>query len=521
MSVMAGRHRGVVAAGHERTAGAAAAILESGGNAFDAAVAAAWTACVAEPVLASPGGGGFLLARPEHGLPRVYDFFVQAPRVKKPLEDLDFSPADVDYGDAKQTFHVGLGSAAAPGLVRGLFRVHEDLCTAPMTRLVEPAAAMAREGVTLSEFQAFVLAAVSPIFTADARARELYGDPGREGAVAAAGSSVRLPRLADVLEVLAVEGDDLFYRGEIGRTIVDRCASGGGQLTWPDLREYRVFPREPLEIGYRDAKILTNPPPASGGLLLAFALKLLEAVDLPGCEPGSAARLDALAHAMGLTERARLEAIADSLDAPEATTLLDPGFVDAYRREVAKRAASTRGTTHISVIDARGHIASLTLSNGEGCGRIVPGTDFMLNNMLGEPDLNPRGYQRFRPGERLSSMMAPTVLGWESGRVAATGSGGANRIRAALLHVVTGLVDHGVDVAKAVEMPRIFLERGELSIEGGVDPGVVQRLCASYPAHRLWRDRNMFFGGAHTVESRAGAFAGAGDPRREGVSIVV
>ncbi len=149
-----GKPRGVVAAGHTLTAEAAAEVLRAGGNAYDAVLAALMVACVAEPVLCSPGGGGFLLARPAAGKPRVYDFFVQTPATRQPEANLDFRPILADFGAVTQEFHIGLGTVAVPGLVRGLFDIHRNLGTLPMGEIVAQAVSHARNGVTSTPFLA-------------------------------------------------------------------------------------------------------------------------------------------------------------------------------------------------------------------------------------------------------------------------------------------------------------------------------------------------------------------------------
>ena len=146
--------KGAVAAGHPKTADAAALLLEAGGNAFDAALAALCAACVAEPVLTSLGGGGFLTAKTAAGKTQVYDFFVQTPRRKRPPYDIELFPVVADFGTAKQEFHIGMGSLATPGTVRGLFDVHRELGSIPMRRIVEPAVMTARDGVRLNHLQA-------------------------------------------------------------------------------------------------------------------------------------------------------------------------------------------------------------------------------------------------------------------------------------------------------------------------------------------------------------------------------
>jgi len=493
-----------VACGHEVTAAAAREVLEDGGNAFDAAIAAACAACVAEPVLCSLGGGGYLLASPAGGEALAYDFFVDTPRHKRPAAELDLYPIDADFGPTTQQFHIGLGAVATPGMVAGLFAVHRDLCRLPMTRLVEPAVRAAREGVVVNALQAYIFEVVSPIYVATEEARSLYG-PSRDGLPRESQRFLQ-PDLAGTFEWLAREGPDLFYRGELGRRLVDACTAGGGQLTREDLHRYEVVRREPLSVRHRQAQVTTNPPPSRGGILIAFALQLLR--DAPVTD--RARWLAWLAESMRLTNVARV-------DGDEA--LLDPVLLERYREELASRPGCNRGTTHISVMDAEGNVAGVSLSNGEGCGHLLPGTGVMLNNMLGEEDLNPGGFQRWAPGTRMASMMAPTLIEWGDRR-AVLGSGGSNRIRSAILQVAANLVDLGMDAAAAVNAPRIHVEGDLLSMEPGFTEAETMALAATGLTIDGWKARNLFFGGVHLVAQQGQGLAAVGDARRGGVGIV-
>jgi gamma-glutamyltranspeptidase/glutathione hydrolase len=168
------------------------------------------------------------------------------------------------------------------------------------------------------------------------------------------------------------------------------------------------------------------------------------------------------------------------------------------------------------VIDAAGNLASVTISNGEGSGYLVPDSGVVMNNMLGEEDLNPGGFQRWTPGERMTSMMMPCAAAWPDGTLLASGSGGSNRIRTALLQVLLQATVLGRAPEEAVMAPRLHLEDGLLSIEGGFDAGRIAPLLEAWPHHQLWEERNMFFGGAHTVRVGPRVADGCGDPRRAG-----
>ena len=226
---------GVVAAGHPVTAQAAATILEAGGNAFDAAVAALLASCVAEQVLASLAGGGFLLALPAGGEPVVYDFFAHTPRRRRPEPELDFYPILADFGSAQQEFHIGLGSVATPGTVRGLFRIHRELCRLPMAQIATPALRAAREGIRLNGFQHYISSIVAPILHTTPEALALHQSADHPEGLAAVGELVRQPGMADSLDNLLTEGEDLFYRGEMGQALVRACREGGGHLSMADL----------------------------------------------------------------------------------------------------------------------------------------------------------------------------------------------------------------------------------------------------------------------------------------------
>ncbi len=509
--------RGVIAAGDARTAQAAAVALEAGGNAFDAAVAAAATACVAEPVLASLGGGGFLLARRADGTTTLYDFFCQTPGTTRPPAEIDFRSIKADFGPATQEFHIGLGAVAVPGMPQGLSAVHEHECTLPFTELLAPAINLARSGVTATPFQAFVTRVVAPIYVAEAPTRAIYCPNGDN--LIDVGDRLYAPGLADTLELFSREGVRPFVDGDIAAALLKLCKERGGHLNASDLRNYAVEHRRPLRVGYRDIVVQTNPPPSCGGILIGFALRLAEATGLGDLAFGAAGHLARLCYIMELTSKARVESGLAALDTDAAGRLLDAEFMAAYREELLGRQFAARGTTHISVADAAGNAAAATLSNGEGCGTIIPGAGFMPNNVLGEEDLNPAGFHTWTPNVRVSSMMSPSIATWPDGRLVALGSGGSNRIRTAILQVLLNLMDFGMDLPAAIAAPRLHLEGMQLEAEPGVDGDVVEELAPTGGRTRLWPEQNLFFGGVHAVEHGPGdAMSAAADARRSGAT---
>lgn len=515
--------KGVVAAGHPATAEAAAIILREGGNAFDAIVAAHLTACVAEPVLTSLGGGGFLMARTAAGENRVYDFFPQTPLARGDPSALDFHPIQANFGSVLQEFHIGMASIATPGVVKGICAIHRDLCSLPMHRIIEPAVRCARDGVTINALQAYTLGVVEPIYRASSASRALYGSPTAEGHLLQEGEVLRLPEFANTLEAFAREGEALFYRGDIAASIVQDCAQHGGHLTASDLETYRVHIRQPLRANYRGAQILTNPPPSSGGLLIGFSLALLEALPVGELPFGSVEHLGLLARVMDLTNQARREHVGSDAPSPELSRRLqEPALLSEYAQALSQQSSKLGETTHVSVVDHWGNVAAMTVSNGEGSSYVVPGTGIMLNNMLGEEDINPHGFHRWPTNHRISSMMSPTLIFAPDGRSIAAGSGGSNRIRTAILQVLSNVLDFDMPLREAVEAPRVHFERGRLDIEGGFDPAAVKALCLDFPDNHVWEDRNLFFGGVHSTlhQPEQGHFEGVGDPRRGGAALL-
>ncbi|MBZ0215750.1 MAG: gamma-glutamyltransferase [Fimbriimonadaceae bacterium] len=490
---------GAVAAGHSKTAEAAAAILRDGGNAFDAAIAGLWMACVVEPVLASPGGGGFLLAlQSERQQLHLFDFFVQTPSRKRPIAEVEFKSIDADFGTAIQEFHVGAGSSAVPGFIPGLHAVHEALATIPMTRLAEQAIDVARRGVEVNGFQAQLLDVVKSIYLRNGEARALFAP---QGHLVKQGEIFRNPHLADAMDAMAREGARIATEGEIARAMLQQTAIEGC-LRASDLKNFRVELREPDRVSLNGQTIFLNPPPSSGGSLIGYMLRQAKAQKARALPPSEIAQI------MALTDRQWRRAAGD--------------LQKFLNRPISQSGGhSSRGTTHISVIDRHGNAAAVTVSNGEGNGLIVPDCGFMVNNMLGEEDLNQGGFYTWKEDARLSSMMAPTIAVSPPGGVTVLGSGGSNRIRSAVCQVLVQLIVNGVGVEDAVFAPRLHVEQGHLDFEDFFEPGIAPGLMRDFPDHRVWPERNLFFGGAHVVrKTHTGSIEVAGDPRRAGVAVL-
>jgi gamma-glutamyltranspeptidase/glutathione hydrolase len=511
------KNKGAIAAGSRQAAAAGLEIFDLGGNAFDAAVAAVLTSFVVESTLTSVGGGGFMLAYTADRRKILFDFFSQTPLWKKERENLDFKAVRINFGDATQTFHIGLGSIATPSNLAGICCIHRQLGRLPFTAVIEPAIHYAKKGFTLNSFQGFCHSLLEPILTGTPAGKEIYAPQGK---LLREGDICYMSALGDILTEIGKKGMEVFYQGDLARQI-NADMENGGYLTIEDLINYRVELRQPLAINYRDRQIITNPPPSSGGILIAFALKMLERFDLH-IDFGSKEHLEILAAILRSTNQARQEEYDDNIYSEN----IEKSFLDTDNLDRYQPVNKWGSTNHISVIDREGNAASVTTSNGEGSSYIVPNTGIMLNNMLGEADLNPRGFHQWQCNRRVSSMMSPTIVLQDGKPEIVLGSGGSNRIRTAILQVISNLIDFRQSLDDAVQNPRIHWEENLFHLEPSADLAVNQETIASFclpPKTQInfWQEKNMFFGGVNAVGcDRHGLLQGVGDIRRGGVGSV-
>ena len=516
-----GKKKGVISAGDKLTAEAGAEILKTGGNAFDAAIAATFMSFAASSSITSAGGGGFFLAHKNDDKSVMYDFFVHTPQKKRPENELEFYPVAVDFGDKIQEFHIGLGSIATPGNIKGLFEVHSDLGSIPMSEIIAPVIDRINEGITLHKQTKYQIDILTPILISSEEGKKIYQKADQPLEV---GDTYYLPKMADTFDYLSRSGPREFYEGEIAHRIARMCEENGGNITYEDLVGYEVEKRIPLCTSYRAAKIFTNPPPNSGGPLISFMLKLLEGVQFNKSDYGKAKHLQALADAIRLTGEAReLRFEANVYNNEIIAHLFDPGFLETLQQTLHESLQKSGNTTHVSVIDDKGNIASVTTSVGEGCGHLIPDTDIMLNNMLGEEDLNKQGFHQWTEHRRMSSMMSPTIILLQDGAKLGLGSGGSNRIRSAITQTIMNYVDFDLPFDDIVNNPRIHLENDHLDIEPGYKQEELDKILLPDGVHNfLWSDQNMYFGGVHAVfmDTKNNIY-GAGDRRRVGHVIEV
>jgi gamma-glutamyltranspeptidase / glutathione hydrolase len=503
--------KGVVAAGHPLTAEAGAGVLREGGNAVDAAIAAMLTSFAAEPLLTGLGAGGYMMVAGGGEEPALLDFFVEAPARASDGSAAELEAVDVSFGDAVQVFYIGAASCGVYGTPAGVCEAARRWGTIGLAELAAPAARLAREGVVINAQQAYIVEILADLLQSTPECAALWAPEGR---VLREGELLRNPELGDALVRLGRDGAKPFYSGDIADAVCTWLSERGGSLSHKELAGYEAIEREPLRMRYRDREVLTNPPPSAGGTLLAYSLGLLDAQPSPPT-------LDGVISAM---EAAQGERNAEFMEG-----LSNEGFLAYF---LSSRLGST---THISVLDSHGRACSVTCTNGEGSGVVVPGTGIHLNNVMGEEDLSPLGFHSHPAGRRMPSMMAPTIvmlpdqrsrrvprMGYRSligGEVELVlGSAGSNRIRSALLQTIVGVVDRGLRAPEAVRAPRAHFEGGIVYHEPGIE---LAGLGRGEREVVRFHEPNLFFGGVQAVQRCGDELIGAGDPRRGGVAVVV
>ncbi|MBD0337738.1 MAG: gamma-glutamyltransferase [Thermoleophilia bacterium] len=447
-----------VAAGHPATAEAAVEILAEGGSAADAAVAGCLASCVAETVMTGLLGGGhaiYLDAR--DGSARNLDCFVAVPSG----EAGELLRLEVPFGAELVHYAVGPASCAVPGVPAGLDALWRTAGRLPWPRLVEPALRLAESGVEVPRAHARCLAMLEPVMTMN-RGAELYA-PG--GKLLSEGDTLRQPGLKEALRLLADEGAAGCYSGAIAESLL---GVAGVTLTRDDLAAYEARWSEPAEVAYLGLRVLTR-------------------LGLSGVPE----TLDRLPRLRGLGGAARVLALVEALQ---------PGGVESH-------------TTNLAVVDGEGSACVLTTSLGLGSGDFLPGLDLHLNSMLGEVDLVRKP---LRPGGRMPSMMAPTLALDSGGLSLALGAAGGTRLRTALVGVLAGILDEGLEPQAAVDRSRFHPAGAVVNAEPGVDEEGLSALEARGWTVRRWDALHHYFGGVSAM-GRTGLGA---DPRRSGAVLV-
>jgi gamma-glutamyltranspeptidase/glutathione hydrolase len=453
-----------VAAGHPATADAGMEILDEGGSAADAAVAACLASCVAETVMTGLlGGGHAIYFDAASGRAANLDCFVAIPGLGREPREVALLELEVPFGTELVHYGVGIGSCGVPGVPAGLDALWGEHGRLPWARVVEPALRLAKGAVPMPAAHASCLVMLASVMTMNEGA-EIYS-PG--GSLLMEGDLLRQPGLVPALEALADEGPRSVYEGTIGKALLALMEERGGLVTEQDLHSYEATWLEPVNVEFRGYDVLTR-----AGLN-----------DFPGA-------LSSLPPLHGLDEPQRALALVDTL-----------------RGEPR----SQNGTTNVSITDGEGNACVLTTSLGLGSGDFLTGLDLHLNSMLGEADLLT---EPLSPGERMPSMMAPSLALDVHGVALAAGAAGGTRLRSALLQVFAGILDEGLDPQAAVDRSRLFPVDSLVHVEHGFGAETIGALESEGFEVREWPGRHHYFGGVSAVTRNAAA----GDPRRSGAA---
>ena len=444
--------RAAIAAGHPTTADAGAEILAEGGSAADAVVAAALASCVSETLMTGLLGGGHAITfDAATGVVRNLDCFVSVPSgTGAPMAHLS-----VSFGEELVEYAVGASSCAVPGVPAGLDALWRASGRLPWARLVEPALRLAITGVAMPPAHVACLEMLAPVMTM----REGAGIYAPAGVLLDVGDVMHQPGLVRALELIRDEGAASAYTGTIAAGLLALVDERDGAITASDLVSYAPVWSVPAEAVCAGRRVLTR----SG---------------LSGI-PETLARLDPTGGADALL-----------------AALADPTPIDGH-------------TTNITVVDSEGNACVLTTSLGLGSGDWLPGLDLHLNSMLGEVDLV---RAPLRSGDRMASMMAPTLAFDGGGLELALGSAGGTRLRTALVGVLARVLVEELAPQEAIDRPRFHPVGTVVNVEPGIDEAWLNGLEARGRTVRRWPARHHYFGGVSAIGRRG---AGA-DPRRSG-----
>ena len=479
-----------ISAGNELTLEAAKEVLNLGGNAFDAAIAAHFTMYISEPCMASLGAGGFAMCYTKENGPELLDFFTQTPRKKPSLSKLDFNPILVDFGNEQEEFHIGAASIATPGSVAGMFALNKRLGTLPMNELIDLVISLTQSGVPVDKFQALDFKLLEPIFSSSPYAKEYFF---KENCVLEEGDNLVLPDFIDFLDFLKMEGSRGVYEGEISQKVDEYSIEHGGFIRRQDFENYSVRWHKPLNIQRGGHSIVTAPSPSLGGIIMKMLFHFISEKEMSCAESVVQILLNC-------------KTIEDFKNYHNVL-FKDDGFIQGYN-------ISSKGTSHFNIVDSEDNAISLTCSLGEGSGYFVPGTLMQMNNMLGESFLLPGGFHSWVEDQRLNSMMTPTmVLNQHGSLVYAGGSGGAGRIPFMIAQVIDNILTKSKSIEEATLASRVFFYGGKLQLEKDYADPIPQEMELN-----IWEEPSLFFGGVNSIIKNNDACQAFADPRRFGFS---
>lgn len=525
---------GVVAAAKPEASQVGVEILKKGGNAVDAAIATAFALGVLEPNASGLGGGGFMvikLANMKEAV--VVDFRESAPAAAKP----DMYKIGDDGKVVNAANVVGGLASGVPGEVAGLLYGLEKYGSKKLTRaqIMQPSINWAKKGIPVTVNLAKIINEELVKINKFPATAKLYSN---EGLPYETGDTIKNPDLAATLELIAKQGKDGFYKGELAKKVAAAVQETGGILTEADLAAYEPKIRKPISGSYRGYTIFSTPPASSGGTHVIEILNILENFDMAKLGDGTPAALHVWGEAMkqAFADRAKYMADTEFVKVP-LTGLVNKAYAKglAANIDMAKPLESVQAgdpskyesgsTTSLSVMDKNGNMVAITKSINYffGSGVVVPGTGILMNNHMDDFVPKPGSANSIEPGKRPLSSMSPTLVLDPEGKPFMTiGSPGATRIIGAVAEVISNVVDHKMSIQQATMAPRFFrMQSGEYNLEGRVSVNTKNALEKMGHKVMVRGDWDAFFGGVHAVQydrSKKVLFGGA-DPRRDGQAV--
>lgn len=530
----------MIVAPQPEAAEAGAEVLERGGNAVDAAIAAAFVQGVVDPQMAGIGGfGSMQVYLPGRGVHEILEFYARAPLAARP--DMW---TDLLVGQTRDGFgfllkdnisEIGHLAVCTPGSLKGYAEALGRYGTFDWADVMAPAIAQARRGFMVRPHVHWYWSLdQSGSGEVDTIHKLRHSRTGRavyfhsDGSLKRPGDTVLNPDLTTTLERIARGGPDLFYRGAIAEEIAADMTVHGGLIGLDDLASYAVSTAAPIWGEYRGHRISTSPPPASGFPMLQL-LHILETFDIGGLEHGSVEHVRLLAEAMKrmtidkdrcMGDPAYVEVPVGRLVAKDYCRTLADGIRRGERAEVTRLDRSSRDTTHISVVDAQGNAVALTHTLGSPSGAITDGLGFMYNGTMARFDPRPGRAGSIAPGKRRASSAAPTIVFKDDRPFVVMGAPGGSYIAPAMAQGIMNIIDFGMSMLEAVSAPRVMAVSNTIDVSNRIRRSVTDALAGQgYTVKWSWQ--SYAFAALHGIRIDGARCSGGADPQRDGMAIAV
>ena len=519
---------GMVASAHPLATQVGLEILKQGGNAVDAAVATALALGVVEPNASGLGGGGFILFyNAKTKVVEAIDYREVAPQKATP-DMFKLAPDGKTILNKAST--VGHRACAVPGTLAGMDLALKRWGTMKIKDVIAPAAKLAEEGYPVSKTLNEMLNNYYDKLVQYPEATKVFL---KDGLAYEVGDRIVLKDLAKSYRLIAEQGPDVFYRGEIADAIDREMKAGGGLITKEDLAAYRPKVREPVRGTYRGYEIISMPPPSSGGMHVIELLNILEGYDLARLGHNSPAAIHLMAESMKrvFADRNKFSGDVDFVPMP-VKGLLSKEYAAELRKTIRDDQVGEKvppgnpysyqsgGTTHASFADKDGNIVALTqtINLFFASGVVIPGYGIVLNDEMDDFTPVPGNANSIGPGKKPQSSMSPTIVLKDGRPFLSFGSPGATRIISALPQILINLLDHGMELQQAINAPRMHCIGGAIELESRIPETVRDALKAKGHKVTVKGAVDLHFGGAQAVliDPKTGKFFGAGDPRRDG-----